>query len=190
MSNFRFFLVVTCMSIGLFCCHSVDAQEITVADDTIQEFYFPVSAYHWTTTQHSQSIYPASMLTALQDKYITAMTRFYGQNQSNFLSINQVGSDILPYRANSLPKLTFTCQSETCSYPEMLAVSGITPGSAILSWRPGTLGVADNYVVAYRNASDSTYTETVVSDTSLAVSGLSPFTSYYWKVRAMCTDSV
>lgn len=190
MSNFRFFLVVTCMSIGLFCCHSVDAQEITVADDTIQEFYFPVSAYHWTTTQHSQSIYPASMLTALQDKYITAMTRFYGQNQSNFLSINQVGSDILPYRANSLPKLTFTCQSETCSYPEMLAVSGITPGSAILSWRPGTLGVADNYVVAYRNASDSTYTETVVSDTSLVVSGLSPFTSYYWKVRAMCTDSV
>ena len=260
--------------VGLLCFSHVKAQEITVADGTDQMSYFPVSVYHWLYTEHSQSIYPASMLTELQGKYVTTLTwymteapsapwidtqtvrvgitnaanlanglisantsvvwtgrlsafvennlmrvpldtpflynggnliievlkgasndsysggYFYGQNQSAIMSVNQVGSYNPPYTGSFLPKLTFTCQDELCSYPEFLAVSGVTHESATLSWTPGVLGAASEYVVAYRRNADIDYTEITVNDTFLTVSDLHPITPYSWKVKAVCSDTL
>ena len=196
--------------LGICSFYISDAQDITVADGTTQLPYFPLSGYHWEQSQHSQSIYPSSMLTELQGKYITTLTwymvaaqgtwldtreqtirlgittadnlndgmindntsivwtgpfsayfvsdtiripldtpfyynggnllvevikagstdmyqgeSFYGQTQSDVMSLNQVGTYYAPYTAGFLPKLTFTCQDEFCSYPEILEVSDI-----------------------------------------------------------------
>lgn len=270
MKKFALFL----LSVGLFCCLKVDAQEITVADGTDQMCYFPISTYHWLYSGHSQSIYPASMLTEMQGKYVTTLTWymtsapsvpwidtqtvrvgitnaanltnglisattsvvwtgrlsafvendllripldapfqynggnliveivkgasndsyngdfFYGQNQSTIMSVNQVGSYNPPYTGEFLPKLTFTCQDEPCSNPEFLESSGITYESAILSWKPGRLGTASEYRVAYRSDSEAEYTEVLANDTFLMVSGLHPITSYRWKVQAVCSDTL
>ena len=68
---------------------------------------------------------------------------YYGQIQSDFMSLNQVGTYYAPYTGDFLPKLTFTCQDRLCSYPEFLEVSDIAVESATLSWRPGILGSAE-----------------------------------------------
>ena len=47
---------------------------LTVANGTVTAHYFPVSAYHWSQEQQSQSLYPASMLSDMEDCYITALT--------------------------------------------------------------------------------------------------------------------
>ena len=270
MRKFVFF----CVFLSLFCHYHINAQDITIAGSTDSALYFPVSPYHWISSQHSQSIYPASMLTELQGKYITALTwymntpsvnwldtqivrlgitnsanlsnglintstltevwsgrlsifagnnmlripldipflyyglnliveivkdpldygfsnfSFYGQNQSDIMSLNQVGTYYPPYEGYFLPKLTFTCQNELCSYPEYLQVSDITHNSATLSWTPGILGDANEYIVAYRSASDNEYTEVTTTDTFLTVTDLQSITTYYWKVKAQCIDTL
>lgn len=261
--------------IGLYSFYSVDAQDITVADGTTQLPYFPLSGYHWNQSQHSQSIYPSSMLTELQGKYITTLTwymvaaqgtwldsrvqtirlgittdenlnngmidantsvvwsgpfsayfvsdiiripldtpflynggnllvevikagssdtyrgeSYYGQTQSDIMSLNQVGTYYAPYTADFLPKLTFTCQDGLCSYPEFLEVSDIAVESATLSWKPGILGSAGQYVVAYRSNTETEYTEVAVNDTFLTLTDLHPITTYLWKVQAVCSDTL
>ena len=265
---------------GLLCCFNAEAQQLTVADGTSESLYFPVSVYHWMQSQHSQSIYPASMLTQLQGQYITTLTwyfvtmptlqwdgiqtirlgvthddnlwngfstsptvevwsgsmsaffeegcmripldsaflytggnllvevykpaggsygseHFYGQIQSSsqtpplITSLNLVPNYYnVPYQGNILPKLTFTYQDYSCSFPEMLASSGITSYTADLSWASGVLGVADQYLVAYRTAAETSYSEVTVSDTFCTLSNLIPNTQYFWKVKALCGDSV
>lgn len=261
--------------LGICSFYISDAQDITVADGTTQLPYFPLSGYHWEQSQHSQSIYPSSMLTELQGKYITTLTwymvaaqgtwldtreqtirlgittadnlndgmindntsivwtgpfsayfvsdtiripldtpfyynggnllvevikagstdmyqgeSFYGQTQSDIMSLNQVGTYYAPYTAGFLPKLTFTCQDESCSYPEFLEVSDIAVESATLSWQPGILGSANQYEVAYRSNTETEYTEVAVNDTFLTLTDLQPITTYVWKVRAVCSDTL
>ena len=261
--------------LGICSFYISDAQDITVADGTTQLPYFPLSGYHWEQSQHSQSIYPSSMLTELQGKYITTLTwymvaaqgtwldtreqtirlgittadnlndgmindntsivwtgpfsayfvsdtiripldtpfyynggnllvevikagstdmyqgeSFYGQTQSDVMSLNQVGTYYAPYTAGFLPKLTFTCQDEFCSYPEFLEVSDIAVESATLSWQPGILGSANQYEVAYRSNTETEYTEVAVNDTFLTLTDLQPITTYVWKVRAVCSDTL
>ena len=71
----KFFLIW--ILAGLLSCFDVEAQQLTVADGTSESLYFPLSVYHWTQSQHSQSIYPASMLTPLQGQYITTLTWYF-----------------------------------------------------------------------------------------------------------------
>lgn len=73
-----FFAILGICSLG-----HVGAQDITVADGTDQFLYFPISSYHWTESQHSQSLYPAEMLSELQGKYITALTWYPTANLAN-----------------------------------------------------------------------------------------------------------
>lgn len=246
---------------------------LTVANGTVTAHYFPVSAYHWSQEQQSQSLYPASMLSDMEDCYITALTwylqsapsaswngtqtvrigtttasnlsnglvaspatvcwsgqlsayiagdtlriplevpflytggnlvveiskpsasggygnsYFYGQNQPFTMSINQMGSYYAPYEGSFLPKLTFSYQEGGCSNPEALTTSGISDEEATLSWSPGIVGAADHYLVALRQADGTFNMEMGTTDTFMTVSGLSHHTQYYWKVRAVCTDT-
>lgn len=71
----RFFLIWILS--GMLCGINAEAQQITVADGTSESLYYPLSVYHWSQSQHSQSIYPASMLTELQGHYITTLTWYF-----------------------------------------------------------------------------------------------------------------
>ena len=72
----RKFFLIWILS-GMLCGINAEAQQITVADGTSESLYYPLSVYHWTQSQHSQSIYPASMLTELQGHYITTLTWYF-----------------------------------------------------------------------------------------------------------------
>ncbi len=72
----RKFFLIWILS-GMLCGINAEAQQITVADGTSESLYYPLSVYHWTQSQHSQSIYPASMLTGLQGHYITTLTWYF-----------------------------------------------------------------------------------------------------------------
>ena len=63
--------------LGMLCGINAEAQQITVADGNSESVHYPLSVYHWTQSQHSQSIYPASMLTELQGHYITTLTWYF-----------------------------------------------------------------------------------------------------------------
>ena len=75
----------------------------------------------------------------------------------------------------------------SCSVPEALGEDPMT-NSAILSWSPGTWGIPVSYTVAYRAETDVNYTEVTVNDTFCILNGLSPTTTYVWKVRACCNQ--
>jgi len=72
----RKFFLIWILS-GMLCGINAKAQQVTVADGTSESLYYPLSVYHWTQSQHSQSIYPASMLTELQGHYITTLTWYF-----------------------------------------------------------------------------------------------------------------
>jgi len=68
-----------------------------------------------------------------------------------------------------------------------LAVSNVTASSATLSW---TAGGATQWQVAYSTNSDfSAETQEIVSNPTCTVSGLTPETIYYVRVRSYCGDS-
>lgn len=73
-----------------------------------------------------------------------------------------------------------------CSVPINLATTGITHEEATLSWSSGEYGYTDFYTVAFRQASDTLFTEFVTTDTFFVMSGLPSSTDFIWKVRSHC----
>lgn len=73
----------------------------------------------------------------------------------------------------------------TCGTPTGLSVSSVTATGATLSWTavPGAM----SYTIVYTSSSGSVTANTF--GTSLVLSGLSPSTSYQFKVRAICGQS-
>ncbi|MEO6758129.1 MAG: M12 family metallo-peptidase, partial [Saprospiraceae bacterium] len=75
----------------------------------------------------------------------------------------------------------------TCSTPVNLGNSNIQATTARISWTavPG----ATSYTVQLRLASGSTYfTLGTINSSSGTISGLNPATSYYWRVKANCSN--
>lgn len=69
--------------VALFMVASpVQADELTVADGSQMNMYLPL--YGTTCAHHTQSIYPASMLTSLQGKYITSLRYYCSQSSPQY----------------------------------------------------------------------------------------------------------
>jgi len=81
-----------------------------------------------------------------------------------------------------------TTGGASCPTPATPVVSGIGDNGATVSWSAVT--GAQSYVLRYRSASSSSYTEVPVSGTTHTLSGLTAGTSYVAGVRAICTGSV
>ena len=75
----------------------------------------------------------------------------------------------------------------TC-FPPQVSVRDISDNNVTLSWQPGN--DEDHWSVAYREASDTTYTlyQASVTSTTITIYGLNPMTSYYFIVSSLCTD--
>lgn len=76
-----------------------------------------------------------------------------------------------------------------CIAPENLAA---TPqdSSAVLTWHPLCVTPPYGYVVAYKKSTDTEFTEVNVTDTTVTLQNLLPYTDYTWKVSAKVSDSV
>ena len=75
------------------------------------------------------------------------------------------------------------CDLTTCHKPNDLAVSGVTPYGATLSWSNNNSSTTTYTVI---NMADSTVVSSSVSAGSFAITGLTPETSYAFGVYANC----
>lgn len=115
---------------------------------------------------------------------------FYGQDQSvqlSYMAYN-VGSTQYNHGVAFLPKTTFD-YTGGCFAPSRLTASDITTESVVLSWTPDPILPANSYTLAYKKISDSIYTETIVTDTFIALSGLQSSTEYEWRIRSNCSST-
>ena len=83
----------------------------------------------------------------------------------------------------------FCVSSNNCGRPSALNQLTVTDTLAELSWHPFNNQTAESYTVAYREETDTLFTEVVVTDTTCIIGGLQPLTGYVWKVRANCSGS-
>ena len=74
-----------------------------------------------------------------------------------------------------------------CTAPTTPTTSSITSSSATLSWTP--VACVNTYQVQYHSASSSTWLKINVTGSSYNLSGLTPSTTYKWKVRTQCATS-
>lgn len=80
-----------------------------------------------------------------------------------------------------------TLQSGSCSAPINLTTTNITSNSALLSWSP--VNGATNYTLQYKLTSSNVWiTLITISYTSITINGLTPSTTYNWRVKASCSD--
>lgn len=69
-------LPIGLMAIAAFAALPASADELIVCDGIVENQYLPTYGLYWDTHVRSQMIYPASMLTELQGKDITALSYF------------------------------------------------------------------------------------------------------------------
>lgn len=81
--------------------------------------------------------------------------------------------------------LTGTAEVCSATTPTGLAVDGYGSSTATISWDAVT---AASYDFQYRESGTSTWTTSSVSETSTALSGLTPETTYEVQVRSKCAD--
>ena len=69
---------------------------------------------------------------------------------------------------------------------EQLATTDVTAHTARLTWQLDTVEVPQGYLLSYRSATDSAYTETLLSasDTAFQLSDLAASSWYVWKLKA------
>ena len=82
----------------------------------------------------------------------------------------------------------FTTLPLPCQEPTNVAVSNIGHHSAEVSWTEG--GEATSWMVAYKLASDLTFTEVESTEPTYTLTGLSVGTAYTVKVRPVCESEV
>lgn len=118
------------------------------------------------------------------------LSAFYGQNQSVQLSymLYNMGSTQHNHGVDFLPKTTFE-YTGGCFAPSRLTASDITSESVVLLWTPDPILPANSYTLAYKKSSDSIYTETIVTDTFIVLSGLQSSTVYEWRIRSNCSST-
>lgn len=71
-----------------------------------------------------------------------------------------------------------------CGMPHQVTISSVADVSAYVSW--SQVYYANAYKVAYRNITDTAFTEVIFSDHQGNLTGLSPMTTYVLKVKALC----
>ena len=100
-----------------------------------------------------------------------------------------LGGDGTGSQQNFLPKVTFAYTpgvAPSCTKPTGLAASSITSSSATLDWTAG--GTETAWVVEYGTAADFTgaLSENVSTNPTLNLTGLTPASTYYVRVKAAC----
>ena len=75
------FVYILALVVSMFCTST--GQTLTVGDGNATNEFFPVSYRMWLYPQRGQILYPASMLTGMQGKYISGISLFYHVDQCN-----------------------------------------------------------------------------------------------------------
>lgn len=89
------------------------------------------------------------------------------------------GSDILEDPVN------YTMSCAHCSKPDEAYATYITTNEVSLIWN----GDNDNYSLRYKRIDDDEWTEVIISDTILVLTGLQPGAMYEYQIKGYCTDS-
>ncbi|MCB0543315.1 MAG: fibronectin type III domain-containing protein [Lewinellaceae bacterium] len=104
----------------------------------------------------------------------------YGINFNN--GFGQVPGDRIRTKVQSA-----SCLASSGSTPTGLTTSGITSGSATLSW--GAVAGTSTYTVQFKTSANSSWTIAgTTNTTSFTLSNLAANTTYNWQVKADCSD--
>lgn len=68
---------ITIFAIAMFLMAGLNAQTLTVADETATDQYIPVCGSYMSRQQKSQTLYPDTLLTEMTGKYITELTYYF-----------------------------------------------------------------------------------------------------------------
>ena len=103
-----------------------------------------------------------------------------------------LGGDGTGSQQDFLPKVTFAYTpgvAPSCTKPTGLAAGSVTATGATLSWTAG--GTETQWTVEYGTASDfaGAASQNVATTPTLALTGLNPATTYYVRVKAVCSGS-
>ena len=103
-----------------------------------------------------------------------------------------LGGNSTGSQQNFLPKVTFAYTpgvAPSCTKPTGLAAGSVTATGATLSWTAG--GTETQWTVEYGTAADFTgaASQNVATTPTLALTGLNPATTYYVRVKAVCSGS-
>lgn len=115
--------------------------------------------------------------TSLQTFLLTPGTTYEFQVQTHCVI------DDSPFSASAF----YTTQADNpCGTPENLTTSNITPSAAMFRW--DAVSGALQYTLQHRPSGTSTWTSVTTTQTIISRSGLSPGTTYDWRVGALCTS--
>ena len=110
------------------------------------------------------------------DPTYTGVQRIY------FLWVNNNSTGVQPPAAVD----NLTVVGSDCAIPSEFALIGMTDQTVTLAWTPIS-GNPASYTVSVRLSGSTTTTEYTTTDTFLTVSGLTPASAYFCKVRANCS---
>lgn len=114
---------------------------------------------------------------------------FAGQSQLtplSYMTWNDYGTPS-NHAANFLPRLTFTYASTLGCLAPYSPIVSLNGNSATFAWSPSPSSVS-NYTIGYKSSTDTSYTNTIVTDTFLVINNLSPNQTYQWRVRSNCGE--
>ena len=96
-------------------------------------------------------------------------------------------TDIIHDIVNKTITFQFIGGATTCLRPTKVYVDNITTYSADIYWIP--FGIETSWKLSYKKQSESTFTETIVTNSPYHLSGLDVGTDYDIQIRAICSDA-
>jgi hypothetical protein len=179
-------------NLGTFTLGNINTNCITVSQITTTNISATSAILNWspfagavsydvdympTTTNHWTNVATAITSTSFNPSGLNYLTSYYWRVRAN------CGSSLSAYRLTQ-----FTTQNP-CEAPTGLTTTNLTSTSATLNWN--AVSNAVNYTVGYKQSTATSwiYPSSGISTLSYTLTGLSPGTSYDWRVSALCSDT-
>ena len=113
----------------------------------------------------------------------TLDSTYAGVQRIYFLWVNNTSMGVQPPAAVD----NLSVCGLSCLTPSDLTIADMTATEVALTWSSNSLSQPTSYTVSVRLAGETATTEFTTTDTFYVVSGLTPSTIYYCKVRANCS---
>ena len=112
---------------------------------------------------------------------------FKGMSQPQQMSYITYLSSGLNYASSSLPILTFNYVSDGCFRP-INTHAELNGTSALLSWSPSPYSASQHYILEYKAATDTIFTNVTLTDTFFTVNNIAHNSTFQWRVCSVCND--
>lgn len=112
---------------------------------------------------------------------------FKGKSQPQQMSYLTYLSSGVNHPSSSLPILTFNYVSDGCFRP-ISTHAELNGTSALLTWSPSPYSASQNYILEYKAATDTNFTNVSLTDTFYTVNNIAHNSTLQWRVCSICND--